>query len=285
MSARRRYAQRGFTLMELLISIAILSAITLIVYSSFVSVTDTMTLARDNADLLRFRQYLMRSFTENMNGIYFDASASQPGYALVGEDGSGPFGDGDSVEFCTALPMPGGKSLPGIRKRVRYELVDPAYDEGGTGELAIDDTGEDEPDGMELLITEEPLVLDGDDFGTEDAEEELLDEDAVRERRIPVRSLNVTYYDYDTEEWLDDWDSIEEERMPWAIRVQVNLVKSEAQLDWEYDQGINPEEEPDLDISFAIPGAAGVISPFTDFNHFNPSRGGLDGEDMFENNR
>lgn len=274
----------GFTLMELLISIAILTAITLIVYSSFVSVTDTMALARDNADLLRFRQYIARSFTENMTAIYADAGSQQADYGLIGEDESGPFGDGDSIEFCTSLPMPGGDSLPGVLKRVRYELVDPGYDEEGTGELAIDATGIAEPESMDLLITEEPLVLESEDFGGDDTDNTLEDEGAVRERRIPVRSMNITYYDFEEEEWVDDWDSVEDQRMPWAIRVQINLVKTDAQLEIEYDQGINPEEEPDLDLTFAVPTGAGVVSPFTDFNHYNPSRGGLDGDNIFEEN-
>ena len=61
--------QRGFTLVEILIAIAILSIAVMLVFQSFVSVTTTTDLARTEAAHLREREYIRRSFAENLQGM------------------------------------------------------------------------------------------------------------------------------------------------------------------------------------------------------------------------
>lgn len=264
----------GFTLIELLIAVAILAGITVIVYGSVVAVADSTELARSNAEQLRFRQYVWRNFSENLGAVYSDAGCQQIEYALVGEDGSGPYGPADVLNFTTSLPMPGAASLPGVLRTVSYSVEEAAADDFPA---AADGTP---LEGGYLLIIEQPLVLGG-DKARSDAES-ALGNDAVSERRIPVRSMNITYYDDEREEWVDDWDSVARSRMPWAVRVEINLARTRDQLDSDAMQGISSELHPDLDMVFALPTGAGVTGQFIDFNHVHLENASLDGSNMFD---
>lgn len=275
-------SRRGFTMLELLVAVTILAMVCAIVYSSFIAVTDSAEIARQAAADLRFQQYIYSSFSQNMSSIYTDQPCLQPNYALVGEDQGGPFGAADSISFCTALPMPGSMALPGILRKVRYELVPET--EGGDGQIDMltIDTALQAPTGRMLLqITESPLVPHAED--EELSVDDALSADQARVRQIPVHSMDIKYYDGYEEEWVDDWDSVADKRMPWAIEIRINLARTEEQLQALYAQGINLEESPDLLMTFPVPVGAGTLVQFPDFNHL-PQWAGEEaaGETLFQ---
>ena len=103
--ALHKRGRRGFTLLELLVSILVLTVLTAIVYSSFRSVADTTAMARQGAEDLRFRQFLWRNIQTNLNSIYIDPACVSPEYQFLGTDEQGAFGPADAVRFCTALPI------------------------------------------------------------------------------------------------------------------------------------------------------------------------------------
>jgi len=268
-------------MIELLVSVAILATITTIVFVSFDTVTRTVAQARDNADRLRFRQYIWRSFSENIASIYTDASCEQSVYAFEGVDEEGPFGPADTMRFVTALPMPGAASLPGVLRTVEYTVVEPTEEESGD-QFDIDQTLEAEGPQVMLEIRETPLVLD------ETAMEVNADamNEMARVRHIPVRSVDVTYYDVEEEDWVDEWDCLDKGVLPWAAHIKVNLARSEEELEAQYEQGIDPDEDPDLDMMFAIPLGAGVEDTFVDYNHVS-AKGldDLDADSIFNDTR
>lgn len=256
--------QAGFTMIEMLIAVVILSLMVGMVYASFAGVTDTTMLARDAADELRFRQYVWRSFSENLAAVYTDAACARELYQFVGEDEDGPLGPADKLRFVTSMAMPGSTALPGVLKVITYEVVEPGEAEGENSDtLAIDESLEDRGMKMMLQITESPLVREE---GDAEVDEGAM-EDAQRVRQIPIASFDVTYYDAEAEEWVDDWDSLDKKMLPWAVRVKVNLARTEEQLQVQYSQGVDPDEEPDLDMQFALPLGAGVMEPWQDYNH------------------
>lgn len=258
-SCRRNGALAGFTMLELMVAISILVIIAGIIYGSFASVTDSMMMAQDNAKQLRYKQYLQEHFSQHFAAVYADSACIRPEYQFVGEDDSSELGPADYVQFTTSLPLSGPYALPGLRKVVHYAV-------GDAGELGGDwlpDTGTDEAQ-LYLRIYEEPLIISSEqqEVSAEEAPESL-----VVERFIPISSFDVTYYDGLDDTWFDEWDSIEEGRLPWAVRVQASMPRTESQLDADWAQGLDPVEHPDLDMTFMLPSGAGIVAPFNDMNH------------------
>ena len=246
--------------MELLIAVTILVVIVGIVYTTFVSVTNSIAIARDSADRLRFKQIVWRNFSANLQGVYTDSGCIQPEYQLLGESTDGAYGPADTLRFATSLPIPGPASLPGISKWVTYELMDRSeVSETIASSLPYDD----ERSGGVLVIREEPLQLQSDDFvaTTSDAQWDIF------ERAIPVASMDIQYYDGVSQEWQETWDSIEERRLPGGVWVRINFPRTEEEKDEDYRNGINPDEDPDLEIMMAFPLGRNVEYPFPDFNH------------------
>lgn len=269
-----RKTPHGFTLIELMVAITILALATTLVYEAFVSVTTTTELARDEAARLRERQYIGRSLSENFSAIYTDPACVTPEYALLGEDGSGPVGPGDSISFCTTLPMPGAGGLPGQLRGVSYEVVGPDEVNADlpTAGFSTDPAAANYAPAY-LLITEHPVVLGSDDFNLEsDADDELS-----RVRQVPISSMDILYYDNETEDWVDDWDSIEKTRLPWAIQVLITLARTE---DEEAMLGADPNE-PDIDMTFMLPLGAGATTQFIDPNHYYLAPGAANADSIF----
>ncbi|MBI1320889.1 MAG: prepilin-type N-terminal cleavage/methylation domain-containing protein [Candidatus Hydrogenedens sp.] len=262
-------ANAGFTLLEVLVAVTILAMICTIVFASFSGVVNTAEVARDAAADSRFQTYIHNSFRENMASIYSDPSCMQIPYSLLGEDETGPGGPADSLEFCTSLPMPGATALPGVLRRVRYEVVQEADTEGmAAGVIDIDRaTGVGGDARLMLQITESPLILEGGDDEIE-LDESAMEENA-RVRHVPVQSMNIRYYDVEEEDWVDAWDSIELSRMPWAIEISINLARSQEELQNLYGLGVDLNEDPDLRMTFPVPVGAGTLRQFIDPNHIS----------------
>lgn len=263
------HAQAGFTLLELLVAMFVLVVLMSIVYIAFSSVTDTTILARDEGTRMRTQQYLWRNLSTNLSSVYADPSMVEPDFLLEGVNEDGPSGPADTLRFCTALPMSGARALPGVLRVVTYEAI-PESELGEqtaiAGGTTLDALAQDGPERLMLLIREEPLVLAATDFAGE-ARAEDLDSQSVQEQSVPIRSFNVMFYDGESEEWVEEWDSVAEARMPWAIQVQINFERTEAQLEEDYAAGIDPMESPDLDYVAPLQIGMGALTPFQDLNH------------------
>jgi len=267
----------GFTLLELLVAITVLCIVVAIVYEGFVSVTDASAMARENAEQLRFQQFLWRTISTDLTSIYSDPGCEQPEYQLLGTDQNGAFGPADSLRFCTALEMSGPAALPGVLKVVTYELSDEYTAEGGPGlgRFTIDENPGEERAELQLIIREEPLTLQGMDM-----DGEMKDtSEAARELKVPIQSLDIEYYDGDLEEWVTEWDSVAQTRLPWAIRVKINFARTTEESEADARSGIDPQESPDLDMTVALPVGMGVLDQFIDPNHrrISESPDGLSG--------
>jgi len=271
----------GFTLLELMLGILIIATMTAIVYGTFTNVVNTAELARGTAAELRYSQFLARNFSNNIASVYMDQTGEEPAYSFIGESADGPFGPADSLEFTTMLEMPGARALPGIIKRVRYSVVDAAeMDEGTTDDFTID-LRASEGNELMLEIYETPVVFDEEDFG--------FDADAMEDetiiRHVPIRSMDITYFDHESDDWVEEWDSTANNRLPWAVRIRINLARSEDDERIGFDQGVNLADDVDLDLSFSLPVAMGAVSPFLDFNHTRDAYFQHVGDRMFDRRR
>ncbi len=254
-----KYNQAGFTILELMVAISVLIIMVGIIYGSFSSVTDSMMLARDNAERLRYKQYIKDHLKRHFEAIYVDSGCVRPEYQFLGEEDTSQFGPADFVQFCTSLPLSGPYALPGLRKVVHYAVGDAAELGGDWLAPAEGDTSY-----VYLRIYEEPLVI-----ATEQLEitADEAPESLVVERFIPIQTFKVAYYDGLNDTWYDAWDSLEEGRLPWAVRIRVNLPRTEAELNADWLSGIDPLEHPDLDMTITLPAGMGVVGPFDDMNH------------------
>lgn len=254
----------GFTMLELLIAMTILTVVVGIVYASLVSVTDTAAEARGNSEKLRFGQFLWRNFSTNLASVYVDPACEVGGYQFVGTDENGPYGPADSLRFCTSLPLSGPGSLPGVMRVVTYELMQASEaDPDGTGGGFAVDPSEAQTGDMYLVVRETPLVFEDSDM---DPDVEEMAQSGM-ERKVPIASMDIQYYNADTEEWVLEWDSMMEGRLPWAIRIMINFARSEDEINTDVQAGIDPMEDADLDMTLALPLGSGVVEPFMDLNH------------------
>lgn len=253
--------QRGFTLLELLLAIAILAMITSIVYAVFASVVNANEMTRAEAEAVRLRQFLERSFERNFSTVYTDEDYADQAYALIGVDEDGFDGPQDTIRFTASSPVNGGLAFPGDVKEVRYEFIDAesedfdlqwmderrAREEEG-GEQAEQD--EEEPQDR-LQVVETPLLA-GDVQAVSETSGNFVTPETYESPSwtVPVRTFDVQYFD--GTDWVKEWDSTQLGRMPWSVRVRINFAKTEEQLEKE-DNKYDINDDPDFEMIVPVP--------------------------------
>lgn len=318
---RRAYRACGFTLLEVLIAISILVIITAVVYSSLSTVVTATEIARVSADEMRKSQFLTRSFQSNFSTVVADSMYQDERYVLVGISEKGSRGSMDSLEFACSSPVIGAASPPGAIKRVYYGAVSQSPGAGGGGFFGDDDTqpvGAMKLESSEQMMLDPDFAeqYGGDLFsggggaansfsggssfdrgggslsrtgsgrsssrGSGASHEPLLGGDAEQPPgwSVPLDGFDLAYFD--GYEWVEDWDSIEFGRMPWAVRIRLNYARSEEENDADREAGIRQDEDFDFVAVIPIPIGAGLIPEEEKTN--NPggrstNRGNLFGSD------
>lgn len=268
----REAAQAGFTIIELLIAMIIVSMVTGIVYSTFTSVlasTETATIASEQ---LYTQTFVTRHITQHASQA---SPGWQPGalyrpystpstpvnqvmgntlFSFVGvEDG-----EEDSLTFTTSVPMNGPGGLPGYFTQVKYALVEGDSIEMPDGSPYVGQAME----GPVLLVTEVPILsYDGINEGDLMADRVTAFKSHAESLEIstplwvfPVQGLNIEYHD--GEDWVDGWDLELKERLPWAIRMTI-LWRP-----WETDGVESREKDPDnqFELVVIVPGGVGILN-------------------------
>lgn len=264
---------RGFTLLEVVIAMAILAIVCAIVYGSFYSVTESTITARAASERTKMTQFVMRNLRTNLDQAAqgwlpgaadrlqtgTDEDVTAVTFGFVGEDDRGSAGPADSLEFVTHAPMPGAVVLPGMVKRVTYEVVD---DDGGEPEWVIGTYDPEDPPAAFLQVTEVPVfAFTGEGEGQSLFEE---DEDAAITWLLPIRSMDIRYFD--GRDWQDDWSGDQEGRLPWALDVRINFPSAdgrddEDQFRFDQDREDGPGAQADLQFLTSLPAGTGVMEP------------------------
>lgn len=284
---RAYHAHGGFTLIELMVAVTILSVVIAIVYASFSSVADATEAARQAAARLRMEQRLARSFVHNLTqaqegwlpGAAFreaslgveDVGEAEPApgesrYWFEGRDQEGPNNvPADSFSFATTTRIARNLALPGFLKQVTYQVVEQDSESTEPGFVGALPTLEDTT--LLLVVTEIPIVGHPDDFG-QALQSAGLDRAGLAAAArsagfdsiswsIPVRSMNVRYFD--GKEWRDAWDSRAEGRLPWSVDIRINFVAEEESGGSARAEALSLEEDPDFHRVVILPAGAGVL--------------------------
>lgn len=257
--------RRGFTLIEVLIAIAILTVIVMVLYSSFSSVVNTMERSRVSAEESRLRLFLERSFRANLTSAYVDRTMEQDIFRFIGIDDETADGPNDSMRLVSINTLMGGTGLPGDLKEVRYGTV------GGneTGFNPIDFRNDDEAplDGQRKLeAIETPLFganiqeIDSETGFVKTASDTGSSLNAQQQYQapswsVPIRTVDFSYFD--GVDWVDEWDSQVVGRLPWCVRIRINFARTEQQLEDEKDQGLSVIDNPDFEMVVPLPVGIG----------------------------
>ena len=107
--------------------------------------------------------------------------------------------------------------------------------------------------------------------------------DGVPGWNVPVDQFDVSFFD--GYEWVEDWDSIEFGRMPWAVRVRLNYARTEEEYDADRQAGIDQDADFDFESVFIIPIGAGLIPEEERMSGETGARSNSSGELFGERNR
>jgi general secretion pathway protein J len=179
---------KGFTLLEIMISIGILVVILTIVYNTFNSSIRAFTTIDDYGDAYGEARFVLNRMSEEIGSIYF--SGENPKTGLLGEDK-----DEDDLPF-DSLHFTSLSHIRWVKDSRESELCEIGY------YLETDRERE-----KTFLFRREDWNVDG-----------ALEEGGITlELAEEIDGLNFRYYD--GEEWVDDWDSEEKGGLPKAIEV------------------------------------------------------------------
>lgn len=268
MMNKSAYSRNGFTIIELLIAMIISAIVSAMVYATFNSVIASTETATEASDKLYTQTFL----TRHLNTHIAQASSGwQPGAVFRPyTDESSPTttvmqealvlfngvdnGEEDRLSFTTSVPMFGASGYPGFMKQVTYAIVDGESIEMPDGSPYVGHQAE----GPVLLVTEVPVMSYTDLQVSQTAEIRVEDlKDQLEELELttpmwtfPVGAMEVRYHD--GENWVNEWDLALEERLPWAI--EVNLFWSP----WGENRSVSFEPDNQFQMVFTVPGGVGI---------------------------
>lgn len=271
-----RASNGGFTLIEIMVAITLLTIVLAIVYSTFSSVVFSIEEGQTAAQNVRTRQQLTRSFALNIaqategwsagaayrgeetdsetnNGRTFIYKAPVIRYWFSGIDGSVEGGPADSLSFVSTASIAGASSLPGQVKLVTYELV--------SGAEIEESTQTSRPLGsMNLVVKELPIVVGVETGGgpnsiSSSPDQFIRNAEAVGIEPVtwnfPVQSLDIRYYD--GKNWQDKWDAEDKGHLPWSVEILINFPSED-----EFEPRRSDDEDADLRLIFTIPVGLGM---------------------------
>lgn len=294
-------SRRGFTLIEIMVVMVLISVVTGIVYATFSSVVAATEESRVASEQLRLKQFLEHSFMDNLSQTYgdwrpgagmreipvteseglslsfngeqsaetpslvnFDQQSAATRYWFQGQDDTASGGPADVLSFSTAGPMLGTTGLPGYLKQVTYKL-----DRRAEEETAFNDERAGSRRDLMLNMSETPILIGPDQSGGALAGNLTGPrdaEDAIEglDAETPGWSVPIGSMDvqyYDGEEWRDEWDSTVEGRLPWSVHIRINFADSDGDTPARRSASADGEESADLDLIVSIPAGLGVTEP------------------------
>lgn len=194
----KNVACKGFTLIEVLVTLVLLVIVIGAVYGAFRSGNRSAALVEESADLQQTARAILSRMDSELSSIYIRKGQSTN--ILRGdnsEDDGGPMYF-DKIEFTTVSHTPLSKTGP--KSDVCKVSYSAEYDK------------QNKPIGFFLVEDFTPGL---------NIDEDKTDPDKVFQLSNLVVGMDCTYLDAETEEWVDQW--IDRSDLPQAVRIELIL--------------------------------------------------------------
>lgn len=186
--------RRGFTLLEILLSLSILSIISLMIFGSFRSIVESITATEEAMESLHHGEIVFEQLVSSLrSSAFFDSNPSA--YTFLHEPGMGTPSD-DMLSWVTgtmAFLPPRYPTRQGLNRIF----------------LSIEDI-----DGQRgLAVSAYPHLLNLEDDQVEEIEPWMISP--------RVKGLRARFYDVRTDEWVDEWE--DERQIPQFLEITLYL--------------------------------------------------------------
>lgn len=273
----------GFTLLELLLAVTVLAMIMTIVYTAFASVVEGVETTRAKAAEMRVRQFLAHQFARNLTGAYIDPVRAADGlYYMEGLNEEGNGGPKDSLTFYSTATIMGAGAFPGDMKLVTIEVLDEESEDDFSldrSERPADAPALSDTAGAPRMLQVVETPFSSPEIAPEGATSGLGPAGSTPEEAselveapswtVPIQSLDIQYFD--GEQWVEEWNSYDYQRLPWCIRIAINFPKTEEQLRLDEEAGFDPIEDPDFEMDIPLAAAGiGLLTQPGEVPRFDP---------------
>jgi len=182
---------RAFTLLEVMIALAILTVVVGAIYGTWRSIMGAMRVSRVVATEVQQERMALRWISQSMTYVMWHQANSRLYYITTPND------EANTLSFVTRLPDSFPRS--GRFNRVPVRRVEFSLQPGKDG-------------GNDLVLRQHLLTADG--FDQDEMEYPFVLMSAVRE-------MEVEYYDLQKQEWVTEWPS--SNQIPVRLRVTLKL--------------------------------------------------------------
>ncbi|HYG36902.1 MAG TPA: prepilin-type N-terminal cleavage/methylation domain-containing protein [Clostridia bacterium] len=213
--SRRAARGNGFTLVEILIALGILSLVLAAIYSSWTAILRASKVGLDAAAAVQRARMASRVIEEALSSVQSFA-ANKPYYSFVAENSSDPF-----LEFTTRLSpsFPRSGKFPGFDvRRVRFYLK-----QGADG-------------GRQLVLSQAPLLME-------------MDKD---EQNFPlvlaknVAEFKTEFWDLKLQDWVDEWKLTNQ--IPTLVKVTLKTASNAKTPSRAYEQAVRIVSIPSVTV-------------------------------------
>ncbi|NIQ38326.1 MAG: prepilin-type N-terminal cleavage/methylation domain-containing protein [Proteobacteria bacterium] len=200
---RRPNQRAGFTLVEIVVATVILAVVLTIAYRVFsVSYAGLRQIAPER-DLFHTARVILDRMADEIQSAYYRPGLAYTGF--VGENDEKDDAPWDTLTFSTMANFYWIKSTEGIRQsdflKISYSLVEE----------------EEEEKERRLIRRQDPA------FGPFEEYSEGIDSEDRGFNRLTDDVWGIDFRYFTGEEWVEDWNSGEQEKLPRAVEIELIL--------------------------------------------------------------
>jgi type II secretion system protein J len=200
-------SQKGMTLLEVLVAISILAAVLGVIYTTFLSASKASDLIEADEEAYQTARSLIGMLSQELSALYLDpiaasGSTTTPQKSLKGLHEEADGERTDQITFITtSYRRKGNNSREGMIALIGYFFDVDAI------------SGK-----KRLIRSEDPYLYD----------EEGGSLSPLTDR---VESLTISYQkkDKNSDEWLDEWDTSTQKKLPDLIRIELSVLNDKDQ--------------------------------------------------------
>ncbi|MFH0926193.1 MAG: prepilin-type N-terminal cleavage/methylation domain-containing protein [bacterium] len=202
--------KKGFTLLEVLVTMAILSIVLMLIYTTYANCVSTIEDTQDLIETEQKARLTLDIMVKTIRGAFYEHE--DPNLKFIGKDkeinDAGKSYKVDSLSFITA-------NHPFELEDEKHDLIEIGY------KLNIAPNNQDKILGV--LQIRRDVNIDNDDVEKGGEVFELCDN---------IEGLNITYYKSADKKWVDEWNSDNENGMPpSAVKLEITLKRRNNMLE------------------------------------------------------